>query len=51
MTGHRIYIKGFTEKSGKLKRSKPTFARTLAQKKQAGKKMRFAKAAKGVNRP
>lgn len=50
MTGHRIYIKGFTEKSGKLKR-KPTFARTLAQKKQASAKMRFAKASKSVNRP
>lgn len=49
MTGHRIHIKGFTEKSGKLKR-KASFARTLAQKKAASTKQRFVKAAKSINR-
>ena len=51
MTGHRIHIKGFTEKSGKLKPGKSGFRKTLAQKKSASKKMRFVQASKSINRP
>ncbi len=51
MTGHRIRIPGYTEKEGKVRPGKSGFRRTLAQKKSASKKIRFAKAARGVNRP